>query len=205
MTYIDLTHLFTKDMPVYPGDPNAELKQTAFFEKDGFNDFRIETNMHVGTHIDAPLHMIAGGKKICEYPPEKFIGRGHVIDVRGKEIIGPEVLVDVSIAPGDIILFRSDFDKQYGDEAYFTKYPEISRALAELLIERGVGMIGLDWASPDRMPYDTHKLLLGKDILIIENLTNFEKLPAQSPFRVLAFPLRLDTEAAPARVIAEIL
>ncbi len=205
MTYLDLTQLFTDDMPVYPGDPKVELKQTAFFEKDGFNDFRIETNMHVGTHIDAPLHMIAGGKRICEYPPEKFIGSGHLIDVRGKEVVGTEVIADVSIAVGDIILFRSDFDKQYGEETYFTKYPEISRALAEALIERGVSMIGLDWASPDRMPYETHKLLLGQDILIIENLINFEKLPARGSFRVFAFPLRLDTEAAPARVIAEIL
>lgn len=205
MSHIDLTHLFTNDMPVYPGDDAPELVQTTYVERDGLGLFRIATGMHVGTHIDAPLHMIAGGKKICEYSAEKFIGPGHLIDVRGKEIVGPEVLANANIAAGDIVLFRSDFDKQYGEEAYFTKYPEISRECAELLIERGVSMIGLDWASPDRMPYETHKLLLGKDILIIENLTNFEKLPARGQFCVLAFPLRLDTEAAPARVIAEIL
>ena len=64
--WIDLTHTVTKNMPTFPGDPKHQLNQIAFLEDDGFIDFQITSGMHVGTHIDAPAHMIAGGKKISE-------------------------------------------------------------------------------------------------------------------------------------------
>lgn len=48
--------------------------------------------MHVGTHMDAPLHMIGGGKKMDEINPERFIGKGVLIDVRGKDKIDATVL-----------------------------------------------------------------------------------------------------------------
>ena len=75
MHYVDLTRTYTSDMPVYPGDPKSELTQTAFLHESGYNDFTIRSGMHIGTHIDAPLHMIEDGKRISEYPIDRFIGR----------------------------------------------------------------------------------------------------------------------------------
>jgi arylformamidase len=66
MQLIDLTQTFGSMMPVYPGDPAPELKQITTIETHGFTDHQLTTAMHVGTHMDAPLHMIAGGKKIAE-------------------------------------------------------------------------------------------------------------------------------------------
>jgi len=76
MKLIDLTHTFTSDMPVYPGDPKATLEQIAFIEKDTYNDHKLTTAMHVGTHMDASLHMHADGKKMDEINPERFFGKG---------------------------------------------------------------------------------------------------------------------------------
>jgi len=76
MKLIDLTHTFIEDMPVYPGDPASKLKQIANIEKDGFVDHEIKTAMHVGTHMDAPLHMIQDGKKLSELSLEKFFWSG---------------------------------------------------------------------------------------------------------------------------------
>ena len=84
MEYIDLSHTFESHMPVYPGDPEPETTQIAFIEKDGYNDFQVKTGMHVGTHIDAPLHMINEGVRIPELPLEKFFGRGRLIDAKEK-------------------------------------------------------------------------------------------------------------------------
>ena len=64
--FIDLTHTFDDHMPVYPGDPEARLYRSADINSDGYNDFKIESGMHVGTHIDAPLHMMAQGRYISE-------------------------------------------------------------------------------------------------------------------------------------------
>ena len=84
MKYIDLTHTFTASMPTYPGDPIPELKQIADFHNQGYTDWQVTTGMHVGTHIDAPLHMIPGGKRLSEMPIETFFGRGCLIDARPK-------------------------------------------------------------------------------------------------------------------------
>jgi len=51
-------------MPVYLGDPLPKLHQITTLEKDGYNDHELTSVMHVGTHMDAPLHMIQNGKTI---------------------------------------------------------------------------------------------------------------------------------------------
>jgi len=63
----------------------------------------------------------------------------------------------------------------------------------------------MDTPSPDGPPFPVHKALLSEHILIIENLTNLDKLLEVNRFRVLAVPLKLKADAAPARVIAEVL
>lgn len=65
MKIIDLTHSFTDKMPVYPGDPEPSLNKVADLNKEGYNDHLLKTVMHIGTHMDAPLHMIKNGKKRC--------------------------------------------------------------------------------------------------------------------------------------------
>ena len=66
-------------------------------------------------------------------------------------------------------------------------------------------MVGMDTSSPDDPPFTVHKLLLAHDILIIENLANLSALVGVPRFDVIALPMKIDAEAAPARVIAQIL
>lgn len=199
----DLTHTFTENMPVYPGDPCVKFYQVATLEKDGFNDRKIESGLHVGTHMDAPLHMLAGGKYISELSLSKFSGRGHLIDVRGRSKIEIDVLSDRAIEHGDILLFCTGFSQKFRDPEYFTTYPELSIDLAKKIVGLGVNIVGLDSASPDRSPFLIHKILLGNDVLIIENLTNLEQLLKIDRFRVMAYPIKFQAGGAPVRVIAE--
>lgn len=203
MPYIDLTHAFTSEMPVYPGDASPELVQTSTIEKDGIVHFGLKTGMHVGTHIDAPLHMLAGGKKIDDYPPQKFFGRGVMLDARGKTSAGAELLRGVLIQKGDIVLVCFGWSSEFGQDEYYHNYPEISMELAEALANIGISIIGMDTPSPDRAPYQTHKILLKSDILIIENLTNLESLIGKNNLDMVALPAKLHTEAAPCRVVAK--
>ena len=202
MKYIDLTQPFTRQMPVYPGDPTSELIQTAFIDKDGYNDYQIKTGMHVGTHMDAPLHMLSGGKMINDIFLEKFFGDGHLIDARKKSVIDVDLLNEVAIKKGDIVLVMTGFYKKYRDKDYFEKYPEISEKFAAKLVKLGVSIVGVDTPSPDREPFNVHKLLLKNDILIIENLTNLENLLNIDNFKLVALPINLNAEAAPVRVVA---
>ena len=87
---------------------------------------------------------------------------------------------------------------------YYKNYPEITEAFANRLGELGVSIIGTDTSSPDRAPYIVHKILFKSDILIIENLTNLEKLIGQKNFEVIALPTKFQADAAPVRVVAKI-
>ena len=113
MKIVDLTHTFTSDRPVDPGDPEATLEQVAFLEKDSFNDHRLKTVMHVGTHMDAPLHMIEGGKRLDEIDPDKFIGEGILIDVRGIQKIDASVLNGVSLTKNSVVLLYTGRGSDY--------------------------------------------------------------------------------------------
>ena len=202
MQPIDLTHRFTQDMPVYPGDPPARLEQIAQIGEDESNMYRLSCGMHVGTHVDAPLHMVAGGKFICDMPVTRFFGRGRLVDARGQSTIRPDLLQGADIIAGDIVLVLTGWYHHFGDNTYYAGFPELSPDFARQLAKIGASIVGLDTPSPDRPPFVVHKILLSAEVLIIENLTNLEALLGIDAFDVVALPANLQCEAAPIRVIA---
>ncbi len=204
MKYTDLTHIFTDQAPVYPGDPAPALHRIADIGKDGFVDYELKTGMHVGTHMEGPAHMLSGGKMLSDYPSEKFFGRGIIIDARGKTSAGENLLSHVDIHRGDIVLVCFGWSSEFQEEEYYQNYPELSEGFAKKLAESGASIVGLDTPSPDRAPYSTHKILFGRDILIIENLINLAALIGHPNFEVVALPMKLATDAAPCRVVAKV-
>jgi kynurenine formamidase len=201
---IDLTQLFTSDMPVFPGDEKPTLKNSYDAENDILH-YEATTGMHVGTHLDGPVHMVKGAKKLSEIDPERFIARGHVIDVRGKSEFDTDVLEGMIIKEGDCVLFYTDWGKDFRNPRYFDNFPVLTENLARKLVELKVKFIGTDTSSPDTLPYTVHRILLAEEILILENLTNLDKLLDFSRFEVIALPAKFDAEAAPVRVIARVL
>jgi kynurenine formamidase len=204
MKIIDLTHPLSSSTPVFPGDPSISLSQSAFISKDTYNDHRLVTQMHVGTHIDAPLHMIDEGKRIDEIPVDSFVGNGVLIDANGKKEIGRDVLENVEIKPGDIALVCSGFGGKFEKKEYFPGSPFLTVDFANAIVARGVKMLGMDFSGPDiDDSWPVHKILLGNNILIIENLFNLEKLQGEE-FEIIALPLNIVSDGSPARVIARI-
>ena len=203
MKIIDLTNLFTKEMPIFPGDVKPTLTDE-YDEHDDASHYSVTTGMHVGTHMDGPLHMVKGGKKLSEIPPEQFVANGHLIDVRGKSEIDVAVLNNKNINEGDCVLFYTDFGKDFRDDNYFGNYPVLTEDVARKLVELKVKFIGTDTAGPDNAPYAVHRILLSNEILILENLTNLESLLHVPQFEVIALPAKFDADAAPVRVIAKL-
>lgn len=205
MTLIDLTHTYDAVMPVYPGDTPPQWIQKASLEHDGYVHFQLTASMHIGTHIDAPAHFISNGKVLSDIPLERFTGRGVLINARGKQTIDVDVLTGIDIQKGDVVLIDTGFAEQFGKEKYFEDFPEMTEAFAKRLVEFQVHMIGLDNPSPERdQPFPCHKILLGAEILILENLTNMHELPAVDLFEVMAFPPKFAFDGAPVRVVAKI-
>jgi kynurenine formamidase len=71
------------------------------------------------------------------------------------------------------------------------------------MVKLEVKIVGMDMLGPDYdKPWATHKVLLGNDILILENLTNLDQLLNIEHFDVIALPAKLHSDAAPVRVVA---
>lgn len=202
MKIVDLSVVINTDTPVYPGDPTVEIAQVGVFEKDGYNDHKISLATHVGTHIDAPFHMIADGKTLDQFPPEQFIGRGKYIKIESSRY-DLDAIKAAGIQEGDVVLFHTGMSDRYREESYYTDFPEVPEEVAEYLVEQKVKMVGMDMGTPDNPTFAVHKILLGGGVLIAENLTNLEQLE-EKEFTVYALPIKLQLDGAPARVIAVI-
>jgi kynurenine formamidase len=203
--FIDLSHTFNDHMPVYPGDPIPELRQSAKLGEDGYNEFHLCTGMHVGTHVDAPLHMIEGGKRLSELPVSCFIGIGHLVEVNPGDPIDAPLLSGMEIAPGDFLVISTGWAEKFGKPGYYDEFPTVTEAFAHRAVELKVGMVALDTPSPDSSPFPIHKILLGGGVLIAENLTNLSSLRSISKFEIIAIPPPLDCEGAPTRITARVL
>lgn len=191
-------------MPVYPGDEATRLFKTVSIQSEHFTSFKLETNMHIGTHLDAPLHFIEDNKFIADYPVTQFIGKALLIDVRRVEFIDIREEYKSLISEDDIVLFYTGFSQYYGTAHYYSKHPVLTLELAELLVQKRIKMVGLDTPSPDRDDYLVHKKLLSNGIFILENLCNLDQLLSYSNFEIIALPLKIKAEGSPVRAVAVI-
>lgn len=120
---VDLTHIVSPAIQVYPGDPAPTFTPHATVETDGFDLMRIDMGSQTGTHVDAPRHVRSGGAAIDAVPPENFVGRGVVLDVRARVGAGALVTADMwggpAIGSGDIALVLTGWSRYFGTDRYF--------------------------------------------------------------------------------------
>ncbi|NBV40496.1 cyclase family protein [bacterium] len=201
MKYIDLSLTINKNLPTWPGEEFTLTPLTKYgFIKD---ESLHAPSLHIGTHIDAPIHMIEGGKKLSEFEPDKFIGDGVLIDVRSHATVDIDLLYNKNLTQNSIVLLYSGCDKKIGTPEFLQQFPIVTEAFAHELVKHNVKMIGIDWPTPDIPPFPVHKILLGHEILIIELMTNLDQLLNIQNFTVIALPPKLETAGGPIRAIAQ--
>lgn len=201
MKWIDLTVPINENTPVYPGDPEVKIESIHDIHKNGYEDHRLSIGTHAGTHIDAPSHMIPGGAALHQIPLESFSGRGVLI--KSGKALNLETVNGIDIKEGDIVLFHTGMSNLYHEPEYYNNYPAMTDELAHHLARKKIKMVGVDMCSVDHEPFPVHKILLKANILIIENLTNLSALDGLE-FKVNAFPIKLELDGVPSRVIAEV-
>ena len=209
MRAVDLTHSFSNGMPVFPGLPEPAFEAIANVEDDGYAMTSYRMLNHIGTHVDAPAHQIAGGDTLDEIGLERLVTAAVTIDVSHRDPHGPVTLAELEpelgrIRAGDIVLFFSNNARNYGTDAYWTgwSYPDADAARA--LIERGVSAVGFDGPSADPVDsttFDLHRVWLGAGRMILENVNNLDQLPARA--QIVVAPMKVAAaNGAPARIIA---
>src|SRR5579884_332733 len=124
MKFIDLSVPLNEHTPIYPGDPAMSIRSHAVLDADGYEVHSVCLGTHLGTHIDAPSHMLAGGKTLDQIPLEKFSGHGVYIKIEGN--FDFEVVKKVPLAIDDIVLFDTGMSISFDLPHYFHKYPPLT-------------------------------------------------------------------------------
>ncbi|MBC2844690.1 cyclase family protein [Winogradskyella flava] len=206
MQIVDLTLTYTNSATGFSKETSRTI------EKHGWNASTLSFYSHCGTHMDAPIHFNVSNQTIDKIPVSDFVGKAWVIDVRQ---IGPKGLITVYHIPkdilntfssGDSLIFWTDWSKYVNTSKYRDDLPRISEDLARWCVENKVKMIGVEppsVADVNNIEEVTkiHQILL-KGVVIIEGLTNLEKLQSNC-VELIALPLKIGGgDGAPARVIA---
>ncbi|MHA4853708.1 cyclase family protein [Rhodococcus sp. MSC1_016] len=211
---VDLSHTIGPGMPVYPGDPVPMLTPHRTIERDGYNVMGVRFGSQSGTHVDAPAHMDATGATVDALPPELFVGRGVLFDVRdlgARERITVDAIRAAAerLRPGDIALFHTGWSRYYGSDAYYT-HPYLDPDACELLLDRGVRTFCVDAPSVDETPadgqadngYPVHHLIAAAGGVIGENLCRLDLIDFPDPF-VSLLPITIEgSDGAPTRAVA---
>ena len=202
-TILDISVPVRPGMPLWPGDPPVEFERTGEIGvAGGANLSLISMGAHAGTHVDAPLHYITGGKSIDEAPLSALVGPARVIEARGGPdgSISAEELAGKGIERGQRILLKTTNSALWRKGAFQERFIHLSASAAEFLAGKRILALGIDYLSVSGSGDDAlvHRRLLEAGIWIIEGLDLTNARPGD--YELICLPLRLDgLEAAPAR------
>ena len=206
MPIFDITLTVSNALPVWPGDPVINFYRVADVNNgDVCTLSRLESGSHIGTHLDAPLHFVKGGRTVDQLDLNVLIGPCVVVHVPDATVIDASLLDTLDI-PADTrrLLFHTRNSEIWarGDNTFHTDYVGIDPSGAAWLVERGLQLVGVDYMSV--APYtDTivpHDILLGAGVIAVENL-NLSGIEAGN-YQLICLPLKLkDGDGAPVRAI----
>jgi kynurenine formamidase len=153
---VDLTHPWSADSVVFMGYPMPVVRYIKRPPEHGIYAQVVETPMHCGTHIDAPIHWYHAGKDMASIPLERLYGPGVVVDLRGEvedwSIIKPrDVTNKVKVKERDVLIINTGYHVYYTkDEArYMCRHPGPDEEFARWALKMKLRWIGIDCASAD--------------------------------------------------------
>src|SRR5207249_716795 len=127
----DVTVPITNTMPVWPGDPPVQLHAKSHLSRDRSHTVRvtaIEMGSHTGTHIDAPFHMIEGGKRLNEFPLDTLTGKATVFDVPGVRSLARTDLERLNwTGTPERVLFKTENSKHWQDAKFYEEFVFLER------------------------------------------------------------------------------
>lgn len=167
---------------------------------------------HIGTHIEAPYHLLKNGDDLSKLSLEKLYGEATVLDLKNikpKCSITPQDVEKAAEKAGgikkeDIVLCNLGYAKHYGTSLY-GEAPYFSTEAIEWLAASGMKLMGVDATGveiPGSTTHVNHHALFDRGIPLIENLAGFDKLHSNR-IELYAFPIAVEgLESFPVRVIA---
>ena len=212
MKLLDLTLIISENIPTFPGSPQPSFVQDKNIKNDGYNSELLFLSSHTGTHLDAPYHFQEKGEKIHEISLKRLVSSAILVKSRKK---GDQLITKTDIQKfekkhgkipsGSTVIFWTGWQKMIKNISYFIRNPGLSTAAAKYLVSKKINLVGTDSPSIDlgkdkRFP--VHHIFSKNNVLIVENLTNLEKIRS-SKFHFVVLPLKLKgATGSPVRAIA---
>lgn len=178
---------------------------------------------HSATHLDFPIHAIPGAAALEDVDLTRLIGEAVVLDLahvdqdHGFTAADFEAAVPV-VEEGDIVLLYSGFREASESQRVHQTY--LTPEGAQWLVDRGVRAVGCepagiehvpngllvhDWYNVDtehQPPWPAHDILLRNDVLIVEGLTNLDRIRGER-VRFAALPALIPgLTGCPVRAVA---
>jgi arylformamidase len=206
MKFYDVTVPFSPELPIYPGDPAVQISPVASLAAgDICTVSHLSFGSHTGTHVDPPAHFIAGMATLDELPLEVLIGPARVVEVGEISAIDVATIAAANLTGVERVLFKTRNSRLWqADVREFAKeFVYLETEAAELLVELGVKLVGIDYLSIEKYNFDqptTHYALLRNNVIIVEGL-NLAKVPAGN-YELICLPLKIKNgDGGPARVV----
>jgi arylformamidase len=204
--YLDISLTISPDLPHWPGSPLTELtRRRDMAQGDLVNDSVLTCGVHIGTHIDAPLHFLADGADVTHLSLEALIGPAIVAALPDVAAITARDLEALNL-PRDTrrLLLRTRNSERWrqGDCTFCPDFVALTTDAAHWVVARGIRLIGIDYLSIQRFRDnpETHIALLKAGVVIVEGLNLAEVEPGI--YELICLPLKLaGAEGAPARAV----
>jgi len=206
MRTYDITLTITPQSIVWPGDPPVIMERTSSIASgDNSNVSHIKMSCHTGTHVDAPDHFLNNGKTVEALSLDLLVGRAYVLHLPDVNLITASVLMQADIPPRTRRLLFKTRNSEYwekGSSEFHTDFVGLSVDAAELLVDRNVKLVGIDYLSiaPYKMGTPVHTILLNAGVVVIEGLDLSQV--SQGRYTLHCLPLKLGgADGAPTRAI----
>ena len=176
MKWIDITLPMEEGRPNWPGDIPFAHRVTREIGRDGSNAnvSTIESSVHFGTHLDAPYHFIADGKRIEELDLNLLIGPCQVVEVPSVGVHVDLEALKRAVAPGvKRLLIKTSNSQRLKDGEFHKDFVALSPESAQWLIDQGIKLVGIDYYSigPYGDTKDVHHIFLGpNDTVALEGV-----------------------------------
>ncbi len=157
---VDLSHPWRVSLWPFIGLPNAAISDINGSATRSPRVQQIITSMHIGTHLDAPVHFITGAGDMASLPLDQLVHEGAIVDVSDKvkdwDILYPEHITSkVDVKEGDVLIIHYGWHHYYSgereenQEKYFFRSPGGDGELAKWMLKKKIRWFGVDAGSPD--------------------------------------------------------
>ena len=204
--FIDITLTARADMPHWPGSGGLRIiPSERISEGDDYNVSTLHSDLHVGTHVDAPWHCVSDGRTVDELSPDVLIGPAVVAYLPEVEVITASDLESLNLSPDtQRLLLRTSNSELWsaGVAEFRTDYVALSPGAAHWVANRGLRLLGVDYLSVGRFNEgpDAHRILLGAGVVVLEGLNLASVEPGR--YELICLPMKLNgADGAPARAV----